>query len=173
MEEIWKNITGMEERYQVSSLGRVRNKETKNILSEQINKDKHCEIRLGSERKHFDIHRLVAQEFIQFVPQKDIHYDVHHVDEVAWHNFADNLVYMDHDKHMDLHSSVESKSFKRKVSVINITTGILYNSLYEASKSVEKTADRKRLSNVSKNIKAACKRRGHAHGYAWRFKKEE
>ena len=37
--EIWKNILGYENRYEVNNYGEVRNKNTKIILSQNVNKN--------------------------------------------------------------------------------------------------------------------------------------
>lgn len=88
MEE-WLDITGYENMYQVSSLGRVRNRNTGYILKPLMKKGYQV-VNLYSNKKMktHAIHRLVAQAFIpnlQQLPQ------VNHKDENKVNNCAGNL----------------------------------------------------------------------------------
>ena len=103
MSEVWKDIPGYEGYYQVSSCGRVRSldrevinplvgpihKEGK-ILLLSMDKRGYTSISLYVEGKgkYFNVHRLVAQAFIQNpenLPQVD------HINGVCWDNRVDNL----------------------------------------------------------------------------------
>lgn len=66
MEEIWKNIKGYEDIYQVSNLGRVKRVETDRVLQPYRNKGGYLLVYLykNGKRKNHRIHRLVAQAFI-------------------------------------------------------------------------------------------------------------
>ena len=62
--EIWKDVIGAEEFYEISSLGRIRNKITKNILKpSKSGKYRHIQLKYGIN-KNVLIHRLVAEAFI-------------------------------------------------------------------------------------------------------------
>lgn len=60
--EEWKDIKDFIN-YQVSNLGRVRNKTRGNILSPNNNGSNYLSVQLGKGKRRY-IHRLVAQEFI-------------------------------------------------------------------------------------------------------------
>ena len=73
MKEIWKNIDGYDGKYQVSNLGRIRitkndKKRKEKIVSQLINKDGYCIIRLSKnkKKKEYFVHRLVAINFIEY-----------------------------------------------------------------------------------------------------------
>ena len=102
--EIWKDITGFEGLYKISSLGRVKSLEkktgrgTQRILEERImgqrigvkSNGAYCLITLCSNgnQKTCKGHRLVAQAFIPNplnLPQ------VNHKDGIKTHNYPDNL----------------------------------------------------------------------------------
>lgn len=98
MEEIWKDIKGYEELYQVSNLGRVKslsrfayNHFTKErIMTPIITKKGYLQIRIRAncKAKGFKIHRLVAEAFI---PNPNGLPQVNHIDGNKQNNCVDNL----------------------------------------------------------------------------------
>lgn len=87
MEE-WKDVVGAEKYYQISNLGRIRNKITKCILKpSRSGSYRHIELRYGVN-KNVLIHRLVAEAF---VPNPNNYSYVNHIDENKENNRADNL----------------------------------------------------------------------------------
>ena len=96
MEEIWKDINGYEGLYQISNLGSVKSlKDNHGNYTEEIrngtpNNKGYLIIDLykNGKRKHYSIHRLVAQAFI---PNPDNLPIVNHKDENKENNNVDNL----------------------------------------------------------------------------------
>ena len=91
MSEIWRNIIGYEDNYEVSSHGRVRNKKTnQRILKQWINCGGYSMITLtkNKKKKHFSIHRLVALLFIKNQENKTT---VDHIDRNKLNNNVENL----------------------------------------------------------------------------------
>ena len=96
MDEIWKDIFYTDIRnnetidfrgeYQVSNLGNVRNVRTNKILKPRKDKDGYLDISL--KRRHFRIHRLVAEMFIENPNEYD---SVNHKDEVVSNNTVENF----------------------------------------------------------------------------------
>jgi hypothetical protein len=95
--EIWKDIEGQKNCYQISNLGRIRsfskhNKNKDGILKFQIDKGGYYYIllRKDGERKNYKylIHRLVAQVFILNPENKS---DVNHKDGIKSHCYESNL----------------------------------------------------------------------------------
>lgn len=89
MKEIWRNISGYENLYQISNLGRVksikRNKIRKTGMS---GKYKSVILHKNNKPKAFTIHRLVAIAFIENPENKE---QVNHIDENKLNNNVDNL----------------------------------------------------------------------------------
>lgn len=90
MQEIWKDIKGYEDLYQVSNLGRVKNKKTNNIRKTYISKIGYYAINLYKKdnRKTTFLHRLIAEAFI---PNPNNLPCVNHKDENKLNNNLDNL----------------------------------------------------------------------------------
>lgn len=98
MQEIWKDIEGYENRYQVSNYGRIRGlrfrgKERKEpkILAQPINCNGYHIITIRdsfNSRKTWIVHRLVASTFI---PNPNNLPMVNHRDENKLNNHVDNL----------------------------------------------------------------------------------
>lgn len=111
MEEVWKDIPGFEESYQVSNLGRVRSKpriiKRKNysdlnlhgkIISQHLYYGNSTIPRVrvnlckNSKNKVYSVHRLVA---IAFIPNPNNLPQVNHKDENPLNNNVDNLEWCD------------------------------------------------------------------------------
>lgn len=89
MEEIWKDITGSEGYYRVSSLGRIYSVRRDKILSPGKSRGYLAvNIKLNNIRKSRSVHRIVAMEFIPNVESKP---DINHKDLNKENNCIDNL----------------------------------------------------------------------------------
>lgn len=88
MNEIWKDIKDYPN-YQVSNLGRVRNKKG-SIRKTKLKKDGYISITLckNGEHKTFLVHRLVATAFI---PNPNNYTIINHINEDKTDNRAENL----------------------------------------------------------------------------------
>ncbi len=87
--EIWKSIDGYAN-YEVSSFGRVRQADSERILKPFIRTDGYHEIGLtkNKKRKKCYVHRLVANEFIDNINNKQ---NVDHINHDKGNNCVENL----------------------------------------------------------------------------------
>lgn len=100
MKEIWKEITGTDGKYLVSSTGRVKNAKTGRILVASPNHNGYLRLRLG-RGKDYRVHRLVAEAFI---PNPDNKPCVDHINTIKDDNRVENLrwVTVDENNHNPL-----------------------------------------------------------------------
>jgi hypothetical protein len=103
MTEIWKSLKGIVEcgdNYEVSNLGRVKsNGQRKTILKPTINSKGYHRIglMLGSKKKNYRVHRLVA---LAFIPNPDDKPEVNHKDGNKDNNVVDNLEWSTHSENV-------------------------------------------------------------------------
>lgn len=111
--EVWKNIEGYEELYQVSNFGRVKSLNYKRsgkerILKQQPNNNGYLIVGLCKNNicKKFLVHRLVAQ---MFIPNNQNLFYVNHKDENPKNNHVDNLEFCSHEYNMNYGTILERK----------------------------------------------------------------
>lgn len=168
--EEWKSIEGYEGLYEVSNMGRIRNKH-KRILKPQDNGKGYLKIFLcnGTSKKHLYVHRLVAQAFIPNPMNVNV---VNHLDECPSNNRADNLEWTTQKGNLHYGNAIHKitewsrnywkthTSLKRK-PVRCIDTGEIFTSIAEAS-----NAKGTYSGNIVKCIQGL---RSVAGGYRWEY----
>ena len=151
MEE-WRNIKDFEN-YQVSNLGRVRNKRG-TIIKSFDNGHGYLRISLCRDGKHYNkyIHRLVADAFIDNPHGLS---DVNHINEQKHDNRVENLEFVSHKDNCNYGTRTERQS--QKISggknvgakkIICVTTGEIFDT-------VKQGADKYNIhaQNISQSIK--------------------
>lgn len=163
MDEIWKTIKDYE-KYEVSNLGQVRNKQTMKIL-------KHGEIRGGylqielcnsGKKKFFYVHRLVAEAFI---PNPNNFPQINHKDENKKNNFVDNLEWCtaSYNVNYGTRNQKAAKKISKKNSkpVLCVETGQIFASTMDVQR---------KKGYFQQNISSACNgKRKTAYGYHWQY----
>ena len=92
--EIWEPVQSLNNKYEVSNLGRFRNATTKKILKQFENKYGYMILQTRPEKYHtvnIRIHRVVAEVFLGQCPDG---YVVNHKDGNKKNNHVDNLEYV-------------------------------------------------------------------------------
>ncbi len=110
MTEVWKPISGLEDHYRVSNLGRVLSMHS-GVLRPQANNHGYLYVylRFGGRGKSY-IHRLVAEAFIPN-SDPDVNTVVNHIDFNPKNNRADNLEWTT-DKG-NVHHSIRAGRYER------------------------------------------------------------
>lgn len=99
--EIWKDIKGFENNYQISNFGNVKNKQTNKLLKGDTNSTGYKRIILCHPiKKRFFIHRLVALHFCEGYDETKV---VNHKDGNKQNNCATNLEWVTRSQN-DLHA---------------------------------------------------------------------
>lgn len=171
MVEIWRDIEGYENLYQVSNLGRVKalgngicNSKEKIIKPSNSRGYLHVNLCKEGKIKTHLIHRLVAQVFIknpENLPQ------VNHKDEDKSNNRVDNLEWCSAKYNTNYGSrtkrATESNTNHPNMSkkVLCVETGKIYPSTHQIERE---------LGFYQQNIVLCCKGKcKHAYGYTWRY----
>lgn len=157
MIEEWKDTeyTG----YQVSNLGRVRNKKNK-ILKQQIRKG-YCDVGLHINKqkqpKLVKVHRLVAEAFI---PNPNNYPVINHKDENKQNNCVDNLEWCNYKYNCNYGN--RNNKIKKKIIQFDSNNNFIkeYKSITDASK---------KCNIPTSNITRSCKTHYKAGGYIWEY----
>ena len=102
MSEVWKTVEGFNDRYEVSTYGKVRNVQRGKLLTPYINRFGYMSVKLfsGNKGKEHKVHRLVAQAFIEnpeqkpCVNHKDNNKQNNHVENLEWCTYQENTDWM-------------------------------------------------------------------------------
>lgn len=165
MKEIWKNIKGYENTYQISNLGRVRSKDmmVKNKKTYYLKKGRilkpivkaHGYLWVSLKGKLISVHRLVAENFID---NPYGYYEINHKDENKQNNYAKNLEWCTHKYNCEYSKNKKVNQYKKNGEFIK-----KYNSI--------KTAAEQTKTHYS-HIVNCCKHKygfKTANGFKWEY----
>lgn len=194
MQEIWKDIPGYEEMYQVSNLGRVRSIDHIVLRKASRRRGEHearikgrvlslCSgpqgymyVPLGKESPYNRVHRLVAKAFIPNPENKPF---INHIDGNVKNNRVDNLEWCTNQENQ-IHARDKLGSFDmvhNSKAIYCIETGETYiNSSYAACDLLgyrnRKGIPMMKIKHTAANIRMCADphyQRKTCHGYHWRF----
>ena len=186
MEEIWKDIKGYEDLYQISNLGRIRSKDraTRNgrcnhcikkgkILKPTLNQYGYLKVLLWKDKKSklFTIHRLVAMAFLNKEEDKN---EINHIDGNKKNNCVDNLEWVD--RRGNMRHAVKMGLLKPNLPIREkrkIIQKDLKGNVVRIWDSCLNIVEEKGFSDS--HIYACCKKNKHrktAYGYIWEYEKE-
>ena len=184
MEEIWKDIEGYEDLYQVSNMGRVRrltrNRRGKNnslnpiqgriLKLETSSGYKRIRLYKNNKGKHFQIHRLVAMAFI---PNPDNLPQVNHKDENRINNRVDNLEWCTQEYNINYGTGNKKRGLsntngKLSKPVLQYTLEGIFIKEWKSTMDVQRN-----LGFYHANISVCCRgKQAYAYGFLWKYKKE-
>ena len=115
--EVWKNVTidGYSDIYEVSSFGRVRNKQTGRYLKPYFSKG-YQRVRLCFNKvsKSIGIHRLLM---LAFYPIEDETMEVHHKDGNKSNNNISNLSWVTHIENLNAPEELERRKYRKAATI--------------------------------------------------------
>lgn len=190
VQEIWKDVPGYEQFYQVSNLGRLKSKDRtiKRGLGECLIKSKtlklqcnnhgylYFQVKAADVHYKLYIHRAVSMAFIEntfdkpFINHKDSNPSNNQVDNLEWVTHMENMHHAINKGRFDNHFKYTTQLFKisnqnlqRAVIGTNLKTGTMvqFISIQEAGR---------HFNNRAGDICKCCKgERQTAQGYRWQY----
>ena len=161
IKEIWKDVVGYENLYQVSNFGNVKRKgKTKNLCK---SKNNYYGVKLckNNIKKYMSIHRLVASAFIpnpKSLPQ------VNHIDGNKFNNYVNNLEWVsqsDNEKHAYL------LGLTKPTRISPVIKYDLNGNYIEKYNSIQEAKEKNKL--CSKISDCCLGNRKTAGGFIWKY----
>lgn len=172
MEEIWKELDDLPN-YEISNMGRLRNKNTLRILKTRISKFgyEHITITYGGEQYFRAIHRLVAKTFLINPDNKP---DVNHIDENKLNNNVNNLEWVTKSENINHGTRNErvrkaisnSKTLSIPIIATNLKTGEVQEFYGSRECARQLGLNHSLITNVLKG------RRRQTGGYTFKYKED-
>lgn len=174
MVELWKDIAGYENLYQVSNLGNVRSfwGKTPKILKATKNNEGYWRIGLNHYNKppkKFLVHRLVAEAFIPNPKNLPL---VNHKDENPSNNNVNNLEWCTREYNLN-YSTAKERRVKKLTNRKDLSKPVLqYDKNGNFIEEYPSLMDAERKTGVfHSNIGKVCKGKYRTYGgYVWKYK---
>ncbi len=142
--ETFKDIIGLEGKYQISNYGNVKSIKRNIILKQHVHDNKYLRITIPNTPKpiRFKIHRLVATHFIPNPYNKP---QVNHIDGNKLNNHVSNLEWVTDSENKEHAFKTGLQTYKNKKRVLNTITNEIYNSIATAAKKNNFSATKTKL----------------------------
>lgn len=167
-EEIWKDIEGYENKYQVSSLGRVKSLKRNLIMKETNHHCGYLKVELykdGIGKKIF-VHRLVAKAFISNPNNLP---EVNHIDENKKNNNVNNLEWCNSKYNSNYGTRLFRKAESKKKKVLQYSLDVKLIKEWKSATDIQKETGFEKGS-----IGRCCRNQQYqAYGYIWRYANED
>lgn len=187
MEEIWKDIEGYKDYYQISNLGRVKALKRRIIKSNNYRNTKERILKINKSSngyltislsmfcngKTFRIHRLISVAFIDNPENKPC---INHIDGNKFNNTIENLEWCTYSENA-IHAyknGLRIPSALGKLGINNKGSKLVYQYDLEGNyiNQYNGTQEAHRMTGVHQGNIAACARGkySHAGGFIWKYK---
>lgn len=165
--EMWVGIKGLESKYQISNLGRVRKI---HILTPRVSKKGYQQVTL--EKCHYYIHRLVAIHFLEPLEGK---FEVNHLDGNPSNNNVNNLEWCTHQENVQYsfdklgrkHKGIKGAENVSSKAVCQFDSNGNLIKIWGSQMEVERE-----LGIRHSNISNACRgitKDNKSHGFIWKW----
>lgn len=184
--EIWKDIKGYENIYQVSNLGRIKSLDRKvkagikhneykiakgKILKLNQKRNGYLTVDLCKENKvkTISVHRLVA---LTFIPNKENKEQINHINAKKYDNRVENLEWCTYEENKQ-HAKENKLYYNPKRKQVRCKqTNIVYESSYNAGEWLNsyRFKNSKNTAVIANKIRMCCNgKQKIAYGYTWEF----
>ena len=166
MNEIWKDVSGYDVVYQISNLGRLKRvfkNGAEHFLVGVRDKDGYVKVILSKSqnKKHFRLHRLVAEAFIPNPTDKPV---VNHKDKNTQNNKVTNLEWVTVSENV-IHGYLTGRNVHKR-AVAQYTRDMELISLWDSMREASK-----QLGISEHNICSCCNGKlKTSGGYIWRYR---
>ena len=178
--EIWKDIPGYEEYYEINQYGVVKSKnrtvnrlfgpivKVGKVMKQRLNHNGYCTIQLTKDgkQKRYMVHRLVA---FAFIPNTNNLPFINHKDEVRTNNHVSNLEWCTAEYNATYGTCVEKRRITQQTTNKNMKPVIAYNDK-EQLEFISVRGAARNLNLHSSNIQQAIKNNTRCGKYYWKFK---
>jgi len=170
MEEIWKDIKGYEDLYQVSNFGMVKSLKREKILKPRVNKKGYSHLILyNGVGKELYIHQLVARAFIinpenfLYINHKDENPKNNNVGNLEWCDCKYNSNYGTRNKKVSISKQRSKNPNSKKVYQYDLGGNLInvWNCVIDASKNIK--CDPSGISHCARG------KTEKAYGYVWKY----
>lgn len=126
------NIKSLNNKFSINKDGQLKNNKTNNIISVSIGKSGYLKatIRLNGKQKNVDIHRLIAEVFVEN-PNPNIYKEVDHINRIKTDNRIENLRWCNRSINM---KNADLGNIKVYKTDLNYNIIKIYNSINECGK---------------------------------------
>lgn len=160
MEEQWKDIPGFENRYQASTEGNIRNKETKRVLRpKKIMKGIGYYLRVEILGRDYYVHYLVCTTFPEICGERFDGAEIDHRNQQKADNRAENLHWVTHSQNMRNTSRKETPYPVEQVKDGSVIA--TYYSVLVASKNTK--------TKMATILRCCRENMADKNGYFWRY----
>ncbi len=146
--EEWRDVVEFEDLYEVSNLGRVRNKETKHILKPETKLNGYIEYHLSKYGRDWKrrAHKLVLEAFTGKHPGLE----VNHIDHDKGNNRLDNLEWCTHAENVHKAAALGFGRYGDPKRVLVVETGQIFDTAGDAAE--ELFGNRKLYNHINQQI---------------------
>ena len=171
--EIWNDVPGWEGKYQVSNRGRVKSLDYNHTGKEKILKPSlrrgypSFGVRVSGKKVMLAVHRVEYEAFYGPIPDG---MQVNHIDEDKTNNNLDNLELTTPKGNINWGTCISRRSTHKKVPIEQYD---ISGKVINVWMSQEDAADSLKVHSPSHINECLKGKRTKAHGFMWRYKKEE
>ena len=173
-DEIWKDVVGYEQFYQVSNKGRIRRKKDSFVYKPRTFTNGYKNVLLYKDGKWSRtggkselVHRLVA---LAFIPNPNNYPQVNHKDENKSNNFVDNLEWCTREYNNNYGTAKARMMEKQSYPVVQANLDGSFVKLWPSARSAQRTGLYYQC-NISRCANHEGNNRTHK-GYLWIYREE-